>query len=261
MPSPRPLLTTFLHALETVALDVAAGALGAALFLADVSGAGALPWSVLAALVAAVLAVYNVDHLLDSYRPEQPAFSRRRRYRTHRGWLAGCAIGAVVCGAVAASFLPARVWRIGLLLVGYQAAYFVGIKAGLRGAAKRLGAAVGWTAGISLPAWAAGARFSEWLWGAGLLALLAWINLQSYAVVEARGEGEAEPGRPLRTTSIGLLLVLLAGALVVHPEHLWRWLALLGVAVAQVVLVRVPVDLLHPLGEWGFALLGLLALW
>lgn len=250
-----------LHALEVVSLDVAAGVAGSALLVATLSRDGPLSPAVVVALVSAVLVVYNLDHFLDGSRIEPQASPRRRRYREHRVLVAATAIAAALCGAASALFLPRAALVGGMALVGYQVVYFVGLKRGLRGAPKRLAAALGWAAGIALPAWSAtGQRAEIWL-ATGILATLGWINLQSYALVESRPEAAEEdvPNGVLRGAAIALWLGLVALAFALHPDQSREWAALLAVGAAQVLLQGLPLDWVHPVGEWSLALLGLCA--
>lgn len=251
-----------LHAMEVVSLDVASGVAGSALLVAWLSGSGPLAPSVVVALVAAVLAVYNLDHFLDGSRIDKEASPRRRRYREHRGLLAAVAAASLVCGAAAIPFLPRAALVGGAVLAAYQALYFAGLRRGLRGSAKRLAAAFGWASGIALPAWAADGRRGEILLAGCILASLGWLNLQSYAMVESRPEAEEEsaPGVAMRGAAIALSLALIALAAALHPGQLRAWLALLAVGVVQFLLARLPLDLVHPVGEWSLALLGLVAL-
>ena len=249
-------------ALEVVSLDVAAGVVGAATFVAAVSGAGRLPPAVWVALVAAVLAVYNLDHFLDGARLGAEVSPRRRRYGRHRALLACTTVAAAVAGAVSCAFLPRPVLAGGAVLALVQAGYFLGLRCGLRGPAKRMAAAAGWTAGIALPAWAGGGRGGEILLAAGILAALGWINLQSYALVEAAREDETDsvPGFGLRAAAIALAAISIVLAVARHPEEDPRWAALALVGAVQVALARLPLEAVHPAGEWSFALLGLAAL-
>ncbi len=253
-----------LHALETVSVDVLAGVVGSSLFLVSlVSPVHSLPPG-LWALGAAVLAVYNLDHLLDASQTDPDSTARRRRYADHRGILATVFVCAVIAGLVSALSLPGEVWMAGSSVAAYQALYFVGLRFGLRGTAKRLMATVGWAAGIAIPAWCAAptSARTEIVVGAGLLSLLGWINLQSYALVDASAEADRGhmPGLVLRATAISIAGVGLVGASLAFPEHAGRWAALGGVALVQFFLVKLPSDYVHPVGEWSIALLGLFIL-
>jgi hypothetical protein len=251
-----------LHALEVVSLDVAAGVAGSALLVASLSHSGPVPVAVFVAMVSAVLAVYNLDHFLDGSQIDTEASPRRRRYREHRKLIVSTAFAAAVCGAASMAFLPRAALVGGAVLVAYQAIYFLGLKKGLRGTAKRLAAAGGWAAGIALPAWSVFGQRGEILLAACILAALGWINLQSYSLVESRPEAEEDtaPGVAMRAAAVTVAAMLLAFAFATHPEQSRSWCALVAVGAVQVFLRRLPLDLVHPVGEWSLALLGLLAL-
>jgi hypothetical protein len=252
-----------LHALETVSLDVLAGVVGSSLFLVSlVPGARPNVWIFLC-LGAAVLAVYNLDHLLDTRRTDPLSTPRRRRYADHKGLLALVFAGACIPGLVSLWRLPAAAWEAGLIVAAYQVLYFAGLASGLRGTAKRLMATAGWAAGIAIPAWCAApaSARTEIVAGAVLLSLLAWINLQSYAIVEAAAEADPGhvPGFVLRALSISVAGAGLVVASLAFPGHAGRWAALGCVALVQFFLVKRPSDFVHPAGEWSRALLGLFA--
>lgn len=250
------------HALEVVSLDVAAGVAGPALLVASLSHGGPPSRALVVALVSAVLVVYNLDHFLDGSRIDPQASPRRGRYREHRALIASVAIGSALCGAASMVFLPRTALVGGMVLLGYEVLYFGALKHGLRGTPKRLAAAIGWAAGIALPAWSAHGHRGEIMLATGILATLGWINLQSYALVESRPEAEQEsaPKIALRGAAVALALALIASAIVVHPGQSREWVALLAVGAVQVSLQRLPLDLVHPVGEWSFAMLGAVAL-
>lgn len=160
------------------------------------------------------------------------------------------------------AFLPRTALVGGMVLLGYEALYFGALKLGLRGTPKRLAAAIGWAAGIALPAWSAHGHRGEILLATGILACLGWINLQSYALVESRPEAEPEsaPKNLLRGAAVALALTLIVLAIVAHPDQSREWAAFVAVGAVQVVLQRLPLDLVHPVGEWSFAMLGAVAL-
>jgi hypothetical protein len=252
------------HALETVSLDVLAGVVGSSLFLLSlVPGTRFDPW-VFLCLCSAVLAVYNLDHLLDARETDPASTPRRRRYAEHQGVLAVVLAGSCIAGSISVGGLPAAAWKAGGIVAVYQVAYFAGLRLGMRGSAKRIMATVGWAAGIAIPAWCASpapAR-TEIVVGAGLLSILGWINLQSYALVDARAEADPGqlPGSVLRATAIAVAGVGLTGAFLAYPSHAGRWTALACVALVQFFLTSLPSDFVHPVGEWSLALLGLFAL-
>jgi|GEM_PF-1793209 hypothetical protein len=262
-PTTHPFLGV-LFALETVSLDVVAGVVGSALFLVGLVPGGRAGVPVLASLTAGVLVVYNLDHLLDARATDPRSTPRRLRYFGHRRLLAGYAIAATFAGAVSLRFLPSLAWEAGSVVALYQVLYFVGLKLGLRGPAKRLMAAVGWAAGLAIPAWCVcgpSAR-GEVAMGATLLAVVGLINLQSYALVEAEAEADHGllPGFVLRGAAIAAAVVGLGCAAVFHPQHASRWLGLAAVGCVQVFLTALPGELVHPAGEWSLAMLGLFAL-
>jgi len=232
------------------------------LLVASLSHSGPVPAAVFVAMVSAVLFVYNLDHFLDGSRIDTEASPRRRRYREHSKLIASTALAAAICGAVSIAFLPRVALLGGAVLAFYQAVYFLGLKKGLRGDAKRFAAALGWAAGIAIPAWSASGQRGEILLATGILVALAWINLQSYALVESKPEAEeeSEPGVVLRGAAIALGLALIALAVVLHPDQSRGWWALVAVGAVQVMLRGLPLDLVHPVGEWSLALLGLVAL-
>lgn len=252
-----------LFALETVSLDVVAGVLGSALFLVGLVPGGRADIPVFASLAAGVLAVYNLDHLLDARATDPRSTPRRSRYSGRRRLLAGYALAATFAGAVSVRFLPSVAWKAGTVVAGYQALYFIGLRLGLRGPAKRLMAAAGWAAGLAIPAWcvAPSAARGELALAAAVIAVVGLVNLQSYALVEdeAEADGGLLPGSVLRGTTIAAGLVGLGCATVLYPQHAIRWLALAGVGCVQVLLTALPAELVHPAGEWSLALLGLFA--
>lgn len=253
-----------LHAMETVSLDVLAGVVGSSLFLLRLASGARASLPVFIAMGAAVLVVYNLDHLLDARQTDPSSTPRRRRYADNQGMLAVVFAGAAIAGLLSTGQLPSAAWKAGGVVAAYQIAYFAGLRFGLRGSAKRIMAAVGWAAGIAIPAWCASpvqAR-TEIVVGAGLLALLGWINLQSYAIVEGAAEADRGhvPGFVLRATAISFAGAGLAGASLAFPEHAGRWAALGCVALVQFLLVKLPSDFVHPAGEWSLALLGLFVL-
>ena len=253
-----------LHALETVSLDVLAGVVGSSFFLLGmVPGARPDPW-VFLCLGSAVLAVYNLDHLLDARETDPASTPRRRRYAENQGMLAVVLVLAIVCGLVSLVHLPGAAWKAGSIVASYQVAYFAGLRIGLRGSAKRLMATAGWAAGIAIPAWCAAGTSArtEIVVGAVLLSLLGWINLQSYALVDAASEADRGqvPGFFLRATAISIAGAGLVGAYLAFPGHAGHWTALALVALVQFFLTGLPSDFVHPAGEWSLALLGLFAL-
>lgn len=249
------------HALETVSLDVLAGAVGSSVFLLDLVSGARADLAVFICLGAAVLAVYNLDHLLDARRTDPSSSPRRRRYADNRGPLAVAFVGASVAGLVSLARLPGMAWKAGGIVGAYQVAYFAGLRMGLRGSAKRILAAVGWAAGIALPAWCAASpkARAEVVPAAALLALLGWINLQSYALVDAAAEADEGrvPGRVLRAVSLSAFGAGLAGASLAFPQHAGHWAALAVAGPVQFFLAKLPSDSVHPAGEWSLALLGL----
>ncbi|HXP91614.1 MAG TPA: hypothetical protein VN931_11880 [Fibrobacteria bacterium] len=253
-----------LFSLETVSLDVVAGVVGSALFLVGLVPGGRAVLPVFAGLAAGVLVVYNLDHLLDARDTDPRSTPRRLRYSGHRRLLAGYTIVAAFAGAVSLMFLPSIAWKAGSVVALYQVLYFVGLKLGLRGPAKRLMAAAGWAAGLAIPAWCVSSPSSrgEVAFAASLLAIVGLINLQSYALVEAEAEADHGllPGSVLRGATIAAAVIGLGWAILLYPEHASRWLALAGVGCVQVFLTALPGELVHPAGEWSLALLGLFAL-
>lgn len=250
--------------LETYSLDVAAGIVGAAVFLQSFSEVGTPPWNSFFCLGCAAVAVYNLDHLLDARDGKQVVSPRRARHRVRRrsmAWLAGI---AALAGTTAAPWLPGRVLLGGSFLVAYMGAYFAGVFLGMGGIPKRLGAAIGWTAAAALPTLATVAN----PWDARLLAAsvilagTAWLNLQSYAIADGPGEGcpQDRPGPRLRMGTVSGVAFLLSAALSLDPAHPGPWLALASTWLLQVVLPALPTGLVHPIGEWGFALLALVRL-
>jgi hypothetical protein len=213
--------------------------------------------------VAGVLVVYNLDHLLDARATDPRSTPRRLRYSGHRRLLAGYVIAAIFAGAVSLRFLPTVAWEAGAVVALYQVLYFMGLKLGLRGPAKRLMAAVGWAAGLAIPAWCAcdPSVRGEVAMGATLLAVVGLINLQSYALVEAEAEADHGllPGFLLRGATIAAAVIGLACATVFYPQHASRWLGLAAVGCVQVFLTALPGELVHPAGEWSLAMLGLFA--
>lgn len=88
------------------------------------------------------------------------------------------------------------------------------------------------------------------------------IFLQSYAIADGPGEGcpDDRPGPVLRVATVMGVALLVSVALFLDPEYLGPWLALASTGVLQVALPGLPSGLVHPLGEWGFALLALVGL-
>jgi len=248
--------------LETLSLDVASGVLGAALFLATLSRP-AMPRTIpIAVLVALVLAIYNFDHLQDALRPGARSTPRRRRYDDRKPLLAAAMVTGSVIALLLAPWLAASTWLEGGMVGLYQAAYFAALRVGLRGAPKRVLAALGWAAGTAVPICSTRVEgpVATLALGVVLLALLAWINLQSYALVDARAEEEDPRSLPpaiLRVAALAAVAGVLALAFATHPECAGHWTALAAVAVVQAALIFLPPDLAHPVGEWAFALLGL----
>jgi len=259
----RPFLRV-LFALETVSLDVVAGVVGSALFLVGLVPGGRAGLPVFASLAAGVLVVYKLDHLLDARETDPRSTPRRLRYSRHRGLLVGYTVAATLAGAVSLRFLPVVAWKAGTVVALYQILYFAGLKLGLKGPGKRLMAALGWAAGLALPAWCAGggAAGPEVLLAAGLLAVLGLVNLQSYALVEAKAEADSGPlpGSVLRAVPVVVAAIGLGWAFALYPGHLDRWVALAAVGCVQVCLTAIPRQMVHPAGEWSLALLGLFAI-
>jgi len=259
----HPLLRT-LFALETVSLDVVAGVVGSALFLVGMVPGGRAQLPVFASLAAGVLVVYNLDHLLDSRGTDPRSTPRRLRYSRHRGLLTGYTIAATLAGAVSLRFLPSSAWKAGSVVALYQVLYFVGLKLGLSGPAKRVMAAVGWAVGLAIPAWCAGGGKvrTELALATALVAVLGLINLQSYALVEAKAEADrgSLPGVLQRLSPVALAAIGLGWAVSAFPGHVGRWIALAGVGCVQFCLTAIPGELVHPAGEWSLALLGLFAI-
>ena len=262
--TPIGLAARALHAMEAVSLDVAMGVLGAAAFLGSLVPGARAPLPVLVCLAAAVTVVYNLDHLLDARETDPGASPRRRRYAENRGVLAVCLVASASVGAVAVWFLPSMAWKLGAALGAYQILYFAGLRAGLRGPAKRLMATTGWALGLTIPAWCLSgpASHGEILLGTGLLLVVGWINLQSYALVDAGVEEDRGdlPGGGLRGLAMALAVAGLGWGFHSFPGHGGHWIALGAVAALQWTLTRLPSDFVHPAGEWSLALLGLFAL-
>lgn len=247
--------------LETYSLDVAAGIVGAAIFLQAFAEVGELPWVVFFCLGCAALAVYNLDHLLDARAGGRTSSPRRARHRAHRRSMAFLAGLSTIAGTLMAVSLPERILFGGLFLVAYMGAYFAGIILGMEGIPKRLGAAIGWTAAASLPTFAtiADPLDARLLAATAILAGTAWMNLQSYAIADGPGEGRPHdaPGPRLRmatASGVGLLILV---ALSLDASEPGPWLVLASTGLLQVVLPALPASLVHPVGEWGFALLAL----
>lgn len=252
-----------LFALETVSVDVAAGALGCTFFVASFSRSIHLSLPLLAVLASTILVVYNLDHFLDSSKIDPFSTPRRNRYRDHRAWLVAVGVGSMLCALMSLYFIPANAWLPGVFLAGYQGLYFAGLKAGVRGVAKRIMAAFGWAAGLGFPAWLdAGNDRPLIVFVCILFASLGWINLQSYALMESKTENDrgAVPGLLLRSLAIASSLILIACGVWLYPDHDLQWMALLVVCLVQISLTRIPLRFVHPVGEWSLALLGLFAL-
>jgi hypothetical protein len=250
--------------LETYSLDVAAGIVGAAIFLLTFAEVGELPWRAIFCLGCAALAVYNLDHLLDARAGGQSFSPRRARHRAHRRSMAFLVGLSTLAGTLVAVSLPERILLGGLFLVVYMCAYFAGVLFGVGGMPKRLGAAIGWAAAAALPTFAtvAAPLDPRLLAATVILAGTAWMNLQSYAIADGPGEGRPQdaPGPRLRSaTALAVGLSLLA-ALGLDPAHPGPWIALASTGLLQVLLPAFPAGLVHPIGEWGFALLALVRL-
>ncbi len=257
-------MTKFVVGFETVSFDVAAGVVGSAYFVTSLCDAKKLSLPILFALGATVLVVYNFDHFLDSFQIAPHSTLRRRGYLEHRAWLLLVLIVAALGGAISLVFLPSKAWIPGMVLAAYQAAYFLGLKLGLRGVAKRLSASLGWAAGVSFPAWIDPSTSRTCVAFAGaIFAALAWINLQSYAVAEDLSENDPSkvPGLFLRGLAIAIALALIGIGFWTRPDHLLQWMALLAVAFVQIGLTRIPLRFVHPVGEWSLALLGWVTRW
>lgn len=257
-------IATGLRTIETYSLDVAAGVVGAAIFLQSFAETGPVPWTAVLCLGCAAVAVYNIDHLVDSRDLRQAVSPRRARHRGRRrsmAWLAGL---AMLAGAATVPWLPGRILLGGALLVAYMGAYFAGVLLGIGGVPKRLAAAIGWTAAAALPALATAEdpTSPRLLAAVAILAGTAWLNLQSYAIADGPGEGcpDDRPGPLLRLATVTGVALLLSAAIFRDPAHLVPWLALASTVVLQVALPGLPSGLVHPLGEWGFALLALVGL-
>jgi len=246
---------------EVVSLDVAAGVLGPSLFVVHLVSSGPPSWPTQVALVCAVLAVYNLDHLLDSFRPDSESTARRRRYAENRRSLGAVGLLAFVVGAAMLPFLPRIVVLYGLALAAYQTLYFLALRLGMSGVAKRCAAAVGWAAGACIPGWISASPDQRGLVLTVfvLLANIAWINLQSYALVDdsVEGGGGSLPGTRLRAIAQATMVVGLATACGRFPGLAGSWFVFAILAVVQTILVKLPRDFVHPVGEWSLALLGL----
>lgn len=251
--------------LETYSLDVAAGIVGAAIFLQSFAEVGEMPWRAIFCLGCAALAVYNLDHLLDARAESRTSSPRRARHRAHLRSMAFLVGVSTLAGTMVAVSLPEGVLLGGLVLVVYMGAYFAGVLLGVGGMPKRLGAAIGWAAAAALPTFAtvAAPLDPRLLAVTVILAGMAWMNLQSYAIADGPDEGRTHdaPGPRLRVaTASGVGLLLLLAALVLDPAHPGPWIALASGGFLQVLLPALPTGLVHPIGEWGFALLALVRL-
>jgi hypothetical protein len=73
----------------------------------------------------AVWVIYTLDRLLDIRKPATSETARHAFHRTHQRVLTGAVAGAAVGAGVLAWGLPAAVWRMGLVLSTFTAAYLL----------------------------------------------------------------------------------------------------------------------------------------
>lgn len=254
-------LATRLAFFETYSLDVAAGIVGASVFLQAFSATGSAPWSAFFCLGCAAVVVYNLDHLIDARGPAQPLSLRRRRHRERARSMKLLVVLATLAGSAVALTLPGRILVGGLLVLMYMGAYFTGVVLGVSGVPKRLGAAIGWTTAAAMPTIATCTSPVDPAlpMAVAILAGLAWMNLQSYATADGPGEGcnTDKPGPVVRWSTISGVSVLIVAAACIDPSRMGPWFALAASGAIQAILPALPATSVHPVGEWGFALLAL----
>lgn len=138
--------------INTVSLDVAAGAMICAAFVAQTLGVP-LRYHALACLGLTVWIIYTTDRLLDVRRRSATTADTMRHdfHGDHFGLLASLVIAAAVGVVLLVLSLPSTLIKAGMVLGAVVGAYLL-LQRYLK-AAKEFFAAVLYTVGVSLPSW------------------------------------------------------------------------------------------------------------
>lgn len=158
--------------IQVLSLDVVAGAIIGALFLAKHIGV-ILPHSTLIALGSSVWIIYTVDHLLDAQATQHKAHTLRHRFhQKFSKQLTLVTISIALLSSTCLWFLPSSTLYYGLALCGIVGCYFVILKvfAGNLSAFKELSIAIIYTIGIFI------APISLFNWNSPELVILCFLQ-------------------------------------------------------------------------------------
>ncbi|HEX7013962.1 MAG TPA: hypothetical protein VF191_00525 [Cyclobacteriaceae bacterium] len=175
--------------LNSLSIDVAAGAVVCAMFLAEVlrsrPGSPALMM-----LGLTVWIIYSSDHLLDARRiTTEAATYRHSFYQRHFGIMVVITAAAVVADCILAMRIRPAVFQAGLILAAPVAVYLVAQRFFV--SVKELLGAILYTAGVSLPAYIfMGDRSVTVTQGGFVVAffLIAWANLLVFSYFDCESD-------------------------------------------------------------------------
>lgn len=205
----------FYRHLNTLSVDVSAGAVICALFFARILDVViGVPGLIVLGLT--VWIIYSADHLLDVCRiGDQPVTNRHRFYQRHFGAMMVTTGLVAVSDAAMIFFIRPSVLHAGLVLGGAVAVYLVAQR--YFGFLKELLGAVLYTGGVLLPAFVFSNKqpitMDQWIAILCFL-LIAWINLLIFSYFDR--ESDEEQRQVSFTTSQGeqktrMLVLALAG--------------------------------------------------
>lgn len=110
--------------LNTLSIDVTAGAVICASFFAHIFDVTVLPYGLIS-LGLTVWIIYTTDHLIDARKVKQPASTERHRFhQNHFKFLLTVLIIAVAVDAIQLIFIRKVVFRDGLVLASIVSVYF-----------------------------------------------------------------------------------------------------------------------------------------
>lgn len=221
-----------IHFVQSLSLDITAGAVINSLFIAQVFGVN-LSIPVLMGLAIAIWLIYTVDHLMDARKTKGKADNPRHAFhQKHKILLMIMAGLAFVAGLINTFYLPVRTVCFGGVLAGLSGLYFLYLQKPKCAKGKALFAAFVYTAGVVAGpgSLVSGLELGQ-LFPVLQIMLLAYANLLLISLYEiamdkrdqkvsaATDKGEKRVSRQVWWLTI-MVCLLAAAACTVQPQQL-----------------------------------------
>ena len=221
-----------IHFVQSLSLDITAGAVINSLFIARVFGVN-LSIPVLMGLAIAIWLIYTVDHLMDARKTKGKADNPRHAFhQKHQILLMIMAGLAFVAGLINTFYLPVRTVCFGGVLAGLSGVYFLYLQKPKCAKGKALFAAFVYTAGVVAGpgSLVSGLELGQ-LFPVLQIMLLAYANLLLISLYEiamdkrdqkvsaATDKGEKRVSRQVWWLTI-MVCLLAAAACTVQPQQL-----------------------------------------